>query len=53
MYLNAKQKLLVSQDSVFEDLVRATALRYRTGESRLLEKTTAETQRNEVRNRWH
>jgi cobalt-zinc-cadmium resistance protein CzcA len=50
MYLHAKEKLLVSEDSVFDGLVRATDVRYRTGESRLLEKTTAETQRNEVRN---
>jgi cobalt-zinc-cadmium resistance protein CzcA len=50
IYLQAKEKLLVSQDSVFDGLVHATDLRYRTGESRLLEKMTAETQRNEVRN---
>ena len=50
MYLHARERLLVSQDSVFQGLVHATDVRYRTGESRLLEKTTAETQRNEVRN---
>lgn len=50
IYLKAREKLLVSQDSIYEALVKATDLRYRTGESRLLEKTTAETQRNESRN---
>jgi len=50
MFLKAREKLLFSQDSIYETLVKATDLRYRTGESRLLEKTTAETQRNEARN---
>ncbi|MEI9921034.1 MAG: CusA/CzcA family heavy metal efflux RND transporter [Bacteroidota bacterium] len=50
IYLAAKEKLLVSQDSMFEKLVHATDVRYRTGESKLLEKTTAETQRDEIRN---
>lgn len=50
LFLRAKEKVLASQDSIFEALVKATDLRFRTGESRLLEKTTAETQRNEVRN---
>jgi cobalt-zinc-cadmium resistance protein CzcA len=50
MYLRARQKLLTQQDSIFSQLVRATDLRFRTGESRLLEKTTAETQHNEIRN---
>lgn len=50
MFLKEREKLLVSQDSIYETLVHATDLRYKTGESRLLEKTTAETQRNEARN---
>jgi cobalt-zinc-cadmium resistance protein CzcA len=50
MFLKARGKLLFSQDSIYEALVKATDLRYRTGESRLLERTTAETQRNEARN---
>lgn len=50
LYLKAKERVLISQDSIFNALVKATDLRFRTGESRLLEKTTAETQRNEVRN---
>jgi cobalt-zinc-cadmium resistance protein CzcA len=50
MYLLEKEKLLALEDSLFQHLVHATDLRYRTGESRLLEKTAAETQRDEVRN---
>lgn len=50
IFLQAKEKLLRKQDSIFNALVKATDLRYRTGEARLLEKTTAETQHNEVKN---
>lgn len=50
LFLKAKEKVLFSQDSIFGSLVKAAELRYKTGESRLLEKTTAETQRNEVWN---
>lgn len=50
IFLQAKEKLLQKQDSIFNALVKATELRYRTGEARLLEKTTAETQHNEVKN---
>lgn len=50
IYLSAREKLLLRQDSIYNSFVKATEVRYRTGESRLLEKTTAETQRNENRN---
>jgi cobalt-zinc-cadmium resistance protein CzcA len=50
LFLGEKEKVLISQDSIFETLVKATDLRFKTGESKLLEKTTAETQRNEARN---
>jgi heavy metal efflux system protein len=50
LYLTSKEKLLHRQDSIFENLVKAADLRFRTGESRLLEKATAETQRDEARN---
>ena len=50
LYLEALNKLLQSQDSLYEDFSRASSLRYKTGESNLLEKTTAETQLMEVRN---
>ena len=50
LYLDALGKLLQSQDSLYEDFTRASSLRFKTGESNLLEKTTAETQLMEVRN---
>jgi cobalt-zinc-cadmium resistance protein CzcA len=50
MFLKAREEFLQDQDSIYAELVRATDLRYRTGESALLEKTTASTQQNETRN---
>jgi len=49
-YLLSLQKLFQKQDSIFSNFLKAAALRYQTGETNLLEKTTAETQLNEVRN---
>lgn len=49
-FLKAKQKLLEHQDSIYGGFLKAASLRYKTGEANLLEQTTAETQRNEVRN---
>ncbi|OZA54265.1 MAG: CusA/CzcA family heavy metal efflux RND transporter, partial [Sphingobacteriales bacterium 39-40-5] len=49
-YFTALQQLYLSQDSVYNSFLKAAALRYETGETNLLEKTTAETQYNEVRN---
>lgn len=46
----AKQTLLLQQDSIFEGFYRAASLRYKSGETNLLEQATAETQRNEVKN---
>lgn len=43
--------LLLQQDSIFEGFYRAASLRYKSGETNLLEQTTAETQRNEAKNR--
>jgi cobalt-zinc-cadmium resistance protein CzcA len=45
------RKMLVKQDSTLEGFAKAASARYRTGEGTLLEKTTAETQRNEMTNR--
>lgn len=50
MHQKAFQNLLHSQDSLFTEFARASALRYKTGESNLLEMTTAETQLQEVKN---
>jgi len=49
-YLEALRLLISSQDSLFEDFARASSIRYKTGESNLLEKTTAESQLMEVKN---
>jgi len=50
LYQKAIHELLLSQDSLYTDFSRAAALRYKTGETNLLEMTTAETQQQEVRN---
>lgn len=50
MYTRARQALLVRQDSIYDGFVKSANLRYRTGETSLLEKATAEAQRNEIRN---
>lgn len=50
-YEQARQKLLLRQDSIYEGFFKASALRFKTGEANLLEKTTAEAQRNDVKNR--
>lgn len=50
LYQHAVQKLLLTQDSLYSDFAKASSLRYKTGESNLLEKTTAETQLMESRN---
>ena len=45
---NNKNKLLYL-DSLYVDFVNAAALRYKTGETKQLEKTTAEAKRNEIK----
>ena len=50
LYLSAYEALLKRQDSIYTAFVKAADLRYRTGEARLLEKTTAETQHSEILN---
>lgn len=49
-YLLDTKLLLQQQDSIYGQFLRASDLRYKTGESTLLEKSAAETQRNEVNN---
>jgi len=49
-YFVALQDLYKSQDSIYSNFVKAASLRYKTGETNLLESTTAETQYNEVLN---
>lgn len=50
LYLHARRKLLIEQDSIFSGFLKSASLRYETGETNLLEKTTAEASLNEVRN---
>ncbi len=50
LYQEALKKLLATQDTIYADFAKASSLRYKTGESNLLEKTTAETQLLEVKN---
>lgn len=50
LYHNALHQLLLSQDSLFTDFVRAASVRFRTGEGTSLEKATAESQLLEVKN---
>lgn len=45
-----RRNLLFQQDSIYEGFLKSASLRYKTGETQLLEQTTAEAQRNEVRN---
>lgn len=49
-YTKARQELLLQQDSIYQGFLKSAALRYKTGETNLLEQTTAQTQGNEVRN---
>jgi cobalt-zinc-cadmium resistance protein CzcA len=47
-YLQNAKRQLLSLDSLYNDLVSASALRYKTGETNLLEKATAETKRGQL-----
>jgi heavy metal efflux system protein len=49
-FLQDRNKLLLQQDSLYEGFLKAATLRYKTGETNLLEQATAETQHNEVKN---
>ncbi len=49
-FLQGRNTLLLQQDSLYEGFLRSATLRYKTGETNLLEQATAETQRNEVKN---
>jgi len=47
----ANLQLLLKLDSIYADFSKAADLKYKTGESNLLEKTTAQTQAMEVQNK--
>ena len=53
LYLQSQQNLLHRLDSLFSTLVEHAALRYKTGEATLLQKTGVETQYKEVQNLLH
>ncbi len=44
----SKEKLLTKNDSIYAEFLRVSDLRFKTGESNLLEKTSAETQRSQI-----
>lgn len=48
IYLQNAQIQLMSLDSMYNNFVKAAALRYSTGETNVLEKTTAETKRGQL-----
>lgn len=50
LFLQARQKLLDQQDSIYSAFHKAATLRFKTGETNLLESATAETQLQEIRN---
>ncbi len=47
-YLQVAKKQLQNLDSLFSDFVKVAMLRYKTGETNLLEKATAETKRGQL-----
>ena len=51
LFSYALQNLLMQQDTVYAGFLKAASLRYKTGETNLLEKTSVETRRSEIVNR--
>jgi outer membrane protein TolC len=49
-FIQARHTLLLQQDSIYEGFLKSATLRYKTGETNLLEQTTAAAQSNEVKN---
>lgn len=48
LYLKAKEQLLLKNDSIYASFLEKANLRFSKGESNVLEKTTAETQRGNI-----
>lgn len=48
LYLQQKESLLEKTDSLFAEFLRKATLRFKTGESNVLEKVTAESQRGQI-----
>ncbi len=49
VYLNEKEKLFQKSDTIFSEFLKKSDLRFKKGESNILEKTTAETQRGNIK----
>lgn len=49
-YLESRHSLLLRQDSLYNEFVRITTLRLKTGEGNLLQKASAEARYNEIQN---
>lgn len=49
-YTMKRRELLQQQDSIYEGFLKSASYRYTAGEAKLLEKVTAETQRNDTKN---
>jgi len=47
-YLGEKRKILLQSDSLYTEFLRKATLRFEKGETNILEKTTAETQRGQI-----
>lgn len=50
LFLNQRKDMMQKKDSIYKVLSKASALRYSTGESNLLEKSVAETRSMEIEN---
>jgi heavy metal efflux system protein len=50
LYLNEKEKLLQKSDTLFSEFLKKSELRFKKGESNVLEKITAENQRGAIQN---
>ena len=48
IYLQKKKQLLQHSDTIYADFLEKASLRFKTGETNILEKTTAETQRGQI-----
>lgn len=52
LYAYSLRKLLLQQDSIFEGFYKSASLRYKVGETKLLEQSTAEAQRTQAKIRF-
>lgn len=50
LYLNEQRRFLQKQDSSYQRFTKASALRYKTGEGTLLQRTSSETRLSEIQN---